>query len=487
MANGQIQVTIENFIDGEFVPTSCHVDSYDPSVGKAWAKIPDSGKEEVNLAVAAAKRAFKSWSRTSPAERSKVMNKIADLIEANLDELAQLESRDQGKPVWLARAIDIPRAVHNFRFFASFILHTRNSSTILSEVNATNYTMRIPVGVAALISPWNLPLYLLTFKIAPCIAAGNTCVCKPSEMTSVSSWKLAALMKKAGLPSGVVNMVYGYGPKAGAALVQHPDVPLISFTGGTATGLKIAELSAPYCKKISLELGGKNAALVFDDADVDGMMPTSVKSGFINQGEICLCMSRIYVQDTIFDKFVEKFVAAAREMVVGPPTNNDSKLGALISQEHLNKVRGYVALAKEEGGTVHCGEGVDDLTLPEGYENGYYMRPTVVTGLSQNSRCVKEEIFGPVVCILPFTTEEEAIEKANDVKYGLAACVWTKDVSRTHRVSQQLMAGTVWANCWLVRDLNMPFGGMKASGIGREGVNESMDFYTEAKCICIKH
>ncbi|XP_030830254.1 2-aminomuconic semialdehyde dehydrogenase [Strongylocentrotus purpuratus] len=481
------EVTLENFIDGEFVPASSFLDSFDPSVGEVWARIPDSGKQEVDLAVAAAKRAFPIWSSKSRVERAKMMNKIADLIEENLEELAQIESRDQGKPVWLARAIDIPRAVHNFRFFASSILHTRNSSTLLEDVGATNYTMRMPIGVAGMISPWNLPLYLLTFKIAPCIAAGNTCVCKPSEMTSVTSWKLAKLMVKAGLPNGVVNMVYGLGHRAGSAIVEHPDVPLVSFTGGTETGKKIMALASPLCKKISLELGGKNAAVVFDDVDLDEIIPTVVRSGFTNQGEICLCMSRFFVQESILEKFVEKYVAAARKMVVGPPSEDSSKLGALISKEHLYKVKGYVELAIEEGGTVHCGEGVDEMHIPLKNKNGYYMAPTVITGLGPHSRCMQEEIFGPVVCIAPFTTEEDAIEKANCVKYGLAACVWTKDVGRTHRVSQKLQAGTVWANCWMVRDLNMPFGGMKASGVGREGVNESMEFFTEAKCICIKH
>nr|XP_054750770.1 2-aminomuconic semialdehyde dehydrogenase-like [Lytechinus pictus] len=482
----EITVSVENFIDGKFMPASRFLDSYDPSVGEVWARIPASGKHEVDLAVAAAKRAFPIWSSKSPTERAKVMNKIADLIEENLDDLAKMESKDQGKPVWLARAVDIPRAVHNFRFFASSILHTRNSSTIL-DVGATNYTMHMPIGVVGLISPWNLPLYLLTFKIAPCIAYGNTCVCKPSEMTSVTSWMIAKLLVKAGLPNGVVNMVFGDGPEAGSAIVEHPDVPLVSFTGGTETGKKIMALASPLCKKLSLELGGKNAALVFDDVDLDEVIPTMVKSGFINQGEICLCMSRIFVQENIFENFVNKYVNAASNMLVGPPSEASSKLGALISKEHLNKVKGYVALSVEEGGMIHCGEGVDEICLPQKYKNGYYMLPTVITGLGPYSRCMQEEIFGPVVCIAPFTTEEDAIEKANSVKFGLSACVWTNDVRRTHHVSQKLQVGTVWVNCWMVRDLNMPFGGMKASGIGREGVNESIEFFTEAKCICIKH
>ncbi|XP_072027653.1 2-aminomuconic semialdehyde dehydrogenase-like [Amphiura filiformis] len=479
------EMVIENFIGGVFYPVKNHLDSFDPSIGKVWAKIPDSGNDEVHQAVQAAKAAFPEWSSKTPEERSQMLYKIADTLESHLEELAQMESRDQGKPVSLARAVDIPRAIYNFRFFASAILHSTNSSSILEKVGAVNYTMRQPVGVAGLISPWNLPLYLLTFKIAPCIATGNTCVCKPSEMTSVTSWRLAQIMNEAGLPHGVVNFVFGYGHKAGQALVEHPEVPLLSFTGGTAAAQNIIRSSAPNCKKLSLELGGKNPAIVFDDINLDECVQTCIRSSFANQGEICLCSSRIYVQENLFDKFIDKFVAETKKITVGAPDDPNTKMGALISHQHHNKVKGYVEIAKKDGGIVMCGE--EELILPEKNKNGYFMRPTVIANVPDSSASMQEEIFGPVVCVSSFKTEEEAIRRANDVKYGLAACVWTNDVGRTHRVAQKLQAGTVWTNCWMVRDLNMPFGGMKASGMGREGAKESIEYYTESKCICVKH
>lgn len=480
---------LENFINGKFLPCKNHIDSYDPSTGKVYCKVPDSDQEEVDMAVKAACDAFESWSKTPPELRAKIMRKIADLIESKLDEFAEAESRDQGKPVLLAKTVDIPRACLNLRFFASTIINasSMNHSNVLNKVGAVNYCVRCPIGVAGLISPWNLPLYLLTFKIAPAIAAGNTVVCKPSEMTSVTAWMMAKLMNEAGLPPGVCNLVFGTGPKAGAAIVKHPDIPVISFTGSTATGQTITQMSAPFYKKLSLELGGKNAAIVFDDADLEKCLATTIRSSFANQGEICLCTSRVFVQKGIFDKFLEKFVEKTRQLQVGSPKDPGTNLGALISKEHLAKVLGYVKLAVNEGGEIVCGEGKDPpLNLPSPHTEGYFMRPTVITGLADSTRCMQEEIFGPVVSIVPFDTEEEVIKRANGVQYGLCAVVWTENVSRTHRVSQRLQAGTVWCNCWLVRDLNMPFGGFKASGIGREGATESYEFYTEAKTICIK-
>lgn len=480
---------LENFINGKFLPCKNHIDSYDPSTGKVYCKVPDSDQEEVDMAVKAARDAFESWSKTPPELRAKIMRKIADLIESKLDEFAEAESRDQGKPVLLAKTVDIPRACLNLRFFASTIINasSMNHSNVLNKVDAVNYCVRCPIGVAGLISPWNLPLYLLTFKIAPAIAAGNTVVCKPSEMTSVTAWMMAKLMNEAGLPPGVCNLAFGTGPKAGAAIVKHPDIPVISFTGSTATGQTITQMSAPFYKKLSLELGGKNAAIVFDDADLEKCLATTIRSSFANQGEICLCTSRVFVQKGIFDKFLEKFVEKTRQLQVGSPKDPGTNLGALISKEHLAKVLGYVKLAVNEGGEIVCGEGKDPpLNLPSPHTEGYFMHPTVITGLADSTRCMQEEIFGPVVAIVPFETEEEVIKRANGVQYGLCAVVWTENVSRTHRVSQQLQAGTVWCNCWLVRDLNMPFGGFKASGIGREGATESYEFYTEAKTICIK-
>ncbi|XP_028825213.1 2-aminomuconic semialdehyde dehydrogenase [Denticeps clupeoides] len=480
-------LVLENFIGGKFVSCSSHIDSYDPSTGDVYCRVPDSGGEEVEEAVQAARDAFPAWASRSPADRAQVMNRLADLIEARLEEFARAESKDQGKTVTFARTVDIPRSVHNLRFFASSALHHTTDCSQMEPAGCLNYTIRCPVGVAALISPWNLPLYLLTWKIAPAIAAGNTVVAKPSELTSVTAWMMCRLMNEAGLPPGVVNVVFGSGMRAGDALVSHPDVPLVSFTGSTATARVIAERSAPYCKRLSLELGGKNPAIVFADADLERCVATTVRSSFSNQGEICLCTSRVFVERSVYPEFLRRFVAAARQWKTGVPSDPANSNGALVSREHLEKVRSFVKLAWEEGAQVHCGEGVDKLEVPEQNAGGYYMLPTVVTGATDSSRLMQEEIFGPVVCVAPFDLEEEVILRANGVRYGLAATVWSRDVGRVHRVAKQLQAGLVWTNCWLVRDLNLPFGGMKNSGVGREGGKDSHHFFTEVKTVTIKH
>ncbi|XP_010290906.1 PREDICTED: aldehyde dehydrogenase family 8 member A1 isoform X3 [Phaethon lepturus] len=433
MAHSKALLVLENFIGGKFVPCSSYIDSYNPSTGDVYCRVPDSGKEEVEAAVKAAKAAFPFWSSKSPFERSQILNKLADLIEHDLEAFAQAESKDQGKTITFARTVDIPRAVYNFRFFASSILHHTTECTEMATMGCVHYTSRAPVGVAGLISPWNLPLYLLTWKIAPAIACGNTVVAKPSEMTSVTAWMMCKLLEKAGVPHGVVNVVFGTGPKAGEALVCHPDVPLISFTGSTLTAQRITEKSAPHCKRLSLELGGKNPAIIFDDADLTQCIPTTLRSSFANQ------------------------------------------------------VRSYVKKAQAEGARVLCGEGVDSLALPTGNKKGYFMLPTVIAEVKDESCCMQEEIFGPVTCVVAFDTEEEVIERANSVKYGLAATVWSSNVGRVHRVARRLQSGLVWTNCWLVRDLNLPFGGMKASGVGREGAKDSYEFFTEVKTITIKH
>ncbi|XP_029452471.1 2-aminomuconic semialdehyde dehydrogenase [Rhinatrema bivittatum] len=487
MAYQRNLLVLENFIAGKFVPCTNYIDSYDPSTGKVYCRVPDSGREEIEAAVAAAKDAFPGWSSKSPQERSQILNKLADLLERHLEEFAEAESKDQGKTITFARTVDIPRSVFNFRFFASSILHHTTECTQMDLLGCMHYTVRTPVGVAGLISPWNLPLYLLTWKIAPAIAAGNTVVCKPSELTSVTAWMMCKLLVEADVPPGVVNIVFGSGPRAGEALVAHADIPLISFTGSTVTAQRIIEKSAPHCKKLSLELGGKNPAIVFDDAELAECVPSTVRSSFANQGEICLCTSRIYVQRAIFDEFLRKFVEATRNWKVGVPSDRSASMGALISKEHMEKVKKYVKKAEAEGASILCGEGVDPLSLPPSNQDGYFMLPTIITGIQDQSCCMQEEIFGPVTCVVPFDTEEEVVERANGVKYGLAATIWSRDVGRVHRVAKRLQSGLVWTNCWLVRDLNLPFGGMKASGLGREGAKDSYEFFTEVKTVTIKH
>eukprot|EP00054_Salpingoeca_dolichothecata_P019272 m.119653 g.119653 ORF g.119653 m.119653 type:complete len:483 (-) comp23192_c0_seq1:104-1552(-) len=478
--------TLSNFINGEFVACANHIESLNPATGALYARVPDSDASDVELAVQAAEKAFPSWSKTTRQYRSDMLNKIAQAIEAKLDEFALAESCDQGKPVSLAKRVDIPRACYNFRFFAGAILYSTEKSTHQEQFSTINVVTRNPVGIAGLITPWNLPLYLLTWKIAPALATGNVVVCKPSELTSVTAFLMAQVMKEVGLPPGVCNIVFGYGHTVGSAIVSHPKIPLVSFTGGTVTGKRISELSAPFQKRLSLELGGKNPALVFDDVDLEAVVSNLLISSFANQGEICLCSSRLYVQKSIFDKFIELFVKGAREIVVGAPDDPNTKMGALVSKQHLEKVRSYVAIAKEEGAKIHCGEGVDELQLPEANKQGYFMRPTIVTGLTDDSRCIQEEIFGPVVCVMPFDTEEEVVGRANNTIYGLSATVWCKDGARAQRVAADLQAGTVWVNCWMIRDLNMPFGGVKSSGTGRESAEDSINFYTDTKTICTK-
>lgn len=469
-----------NFINGTFAPprSGRYFDDVNPATAEVIGQIPDSDEHDVNDAVEAARNAFPSWSKTPAAERSRLLLKLADLIEQNLDSLALLESQDNGKPVALAKRMDIPRAVANFRFFATAILHHASEAHV-TDATALNYTLRQPIGVAGLISPWNLPLYLLSWKIAPAIASGNTCVAKPSELTPLTAHRLAELSLEAGLPPGVMNIVHGYGARAGAAICEHPRVPLISFTGGTVTGTKVAAAAAPRFKKLSLELGGKNPNLVFADADLDQAITTSIQSSFANQGEICLCGSRIFVERTIYDDFVERFVEKTKSLRVGDPTDPATDVGALISEAHLEKVTGYLKLAGEEGGTILTGG--RRLDRP-----GYFLEPAVVTGLGCETRVLQEEIFGPVVTITPFDGDDEAVGFANSTRYGLSATVWTRDLQRAHRVAAALDSGTVWINCWLLRDLRVPFGGMKESGVGREGGIDSLNFFTEAKNICVK-
>jgi len=479
-------MNIQNYINGNFHnPIQDNwIDNYNPSNGEVYSKIPNSSKEDVENAYIAAKSAFPVWSQTTLEERSRIMLKIAELLETNSDRFAEAESRDNGKPIWLAKAIDIPRASSNFRFFANAITQFASESHESVGQNAINYTLRQPIGVVGCISPWNLPLYLFSWKIAPAIAAGNCVVAKPSEVTPMTAYLLGEILNEAGLPKGVLNIIHGLGRSTGQAIVEHPDIKAISFTGGTATGAHIARTAAPMFKKLSLELGGKNPNIIFADCDYEDMLATTVRSSFANQGQICLCGSRIFVEDTIYEQFKTDFVTRVKELKVGHPSKADTKIGALVSKPHLEKVLNYIDVAKEENGTVLCGG--DQVTV-EGYENGYYLEPTVIEVPTDECRVNQEEIFGPVVTIMPFSSEDDVLKMANKVDYGLSATLWTNDLKRTMRMSNQLQAGIVWVNTWLMRDLRTPFGGVKNSGVGREGGFEALRFFTEAKNVCIKY
>lgn len=477
--------TIANYIDGRLTPPAGggYFDDVEPATRGQLARVPDSDGADVDRAVDAACRAFPAWAATPAAERSRLLLRVADLIDENLERLAEAESRDTGKPISLARALDIPRAAANFRFFATAILHEQSESHD-TDGRALNFTLRRPRGVAGLISPWNLPLYLFTWKIAPALATGNTAVAKPSEVTPLSAFLLSELCIEAGLPAGVLNIVHGTGPKVGAAIVAHPRVPAISFTGGTKTGEAIARAAAPMFKKLSLELGGKNPAIVFKDADFERAVSQAVRYSFLNQGQICLCCPRIFVERPMYARFVEELVERTKALRVGDPLDAATEQGSLVSQAHREKVASYVALAREEGGEILCG-GVAPEALPERCREGAFFLPTVVTGLASACRVQQEEIFGPVTVVTPFDTEAEALEMANSTPYGLAATVWTSDLGRAQRVSSGLLSGIVWVNCWLLRDLRTPFGGMKQSGVGREGGVEALRFFTEPKNVCV--
>ena len=462
-------------INGAYLPNVA------PATGEVYGEIPDSGAEDVERAIAAAKKAFPLWSNLTAAERSTHMLRVSQRIEERLDELAAAESKDNGKPVKLATRVDIPRARDNFAFYATAILHDASESHDMGA-QGFNYTLRRPIGVVACISPWNLPLYLFTWKIAPALAAGNTVVAKPSEVTPATAYLLSEILDEVGFPAGVLNIVHGTGPNVGEPLVSHPDVPVISFTGGTATGARISSVAAPMFKKLSLELGGKNPNVIFADCNFDKMLRTTLQSSFANQGQICLCGSRILVERPLYDHFVAAFVEKVKALKVGRPDDPATQVGAVVSKDHQAKILHYIQLAQEEGGTVECG---GQALYPEGAEGGFYVAPTVITGLSMGCRTNQEEIFGPVVTIQAFDSEEEALALANATKYGLAATVWTENLKRAHRVAADIHSGIVWVNNWLVRDLRTPFGGVKASGIGREGGFEALRFFTEPKNVYI--
>jgi aminomuconate-semialdehyde/2-hydroxymuconate-6-semialdehyde dehydrogenase len=482
-------LTIHNFIDGRYVPPASgqSFDKIDPATGSVVAHVPDSDARDVDQAVQAALRAFPAWSRTPTAERARLLLAIADGIDARLEELARAESIDGGKPLRRARVAEIPRAAANFRFFAGAI-QGFHSEAYRTDQLALNYTLRQPRGVAGLLSPWNLPLYLFTWKVAPALATGNTVVAKPSEQTPTTAHLLTEICTEAGLAAGVFNVVHGFGNKVGSALVVHPRVPTISFTGGTSVGAEIAKAAAPLFKKLTLELGGKNPNIVFADADLEEALPTSLRAAFDNQGEICLCGSRIFVEESLYPSFVERFTNAARQLKVGDPLDPNVDQGALISQAHVQRVLSYVQLAEAEGGRVLCGgRRLTAEALGERCQHGAFFEPTVIVDLDIHCRVNQEEIFGPVVTITPFRNEEEVVGYANAAPFGLSASLWTRDLGRAHRVAEKLECGTVWINCWLLRDLRTPFGGVKQSGIGREGGDEALRFFTEPKTVCVRY
>ena len=475
---------LRNYIGGQFLTHSGGqwMDNPEPATGSQICRIPLSDASDVDAAVGAARAAQPAWGSLSHSERADWLDRIADALEARYEEIAALESRDTGKPISLARTVDAHRSVSNFRFFAGIL--REHEVEVFEMANATNYVVNKPVGVGALITPWNLPLYLLSWKVAPAIGMGNTVVCKPSELTPMTADLMMRVIDEVGLPAGVVNLVHGDGAGAGAPLVAHSDVDLVSFTGGTSTGEKVAASAAPAFKKLSLELGGKNASIVFADCDMDSTVAGVVRAGFLNQGQVCLCGSRVLVEDSVYAEFRDRFVDAVEAMRIGDPSDESTDLGALISEDHLAKVQGYVELAKQEGGTLLTG---GTPCLPSGFEGGNWMAPTVIEGLSPDSRCSTEEIFGPVVTLHPFGSEDEAVTIANNTRYGLAGSVWTSDLDKGRRVSEAIDTGMVWVNTWLHRDLRVPFGGVKDSGVGREGGKWSLGFFSEAMNVCVKH
>lgn len=477
---------LRNFVNGEYCEPigGAYIDNFEPATGKVYSLIPNSDERDVQQAVDAAEKAFPIWSSMNADERSAIMVKISEGIERRMEQFVAAESRDNGKPLTLAAHVDIPRAVSNFHFFATAIIHFASESHYMEGVGV-NYTMRKPLGIVGCISPWNLPLYLFSWKIAPALAAGNCVVAKPSEITPYTAYLLGEVCKEAGMPAGVLNILHGEGGRVGDAIVKHPKIKAISFTGGTKTGEHIARTAAPMFKKLSLELGGKNPNIIFADCDFDDMLSTTLRSSFANQGQICLCGSRIFIERSIYDKFKKAFVEKVETTTVSFPNDPKAKLGAVVSMPHMEKVLSYVDLAKEEGGTILTGG--KRVILEGEYSEGYYLRPTVIEGLSYDCRTNQEEIFGPVVTITPFDTEEEVLMMANSTEYGLAATLWTNDLKRAHRMADKIHSGIVWINSWLVRDLRTPFGGVKASGVGREGGWEALRFFTEPKNVFVKY
>lgn len=477
--------TIQNLINGQMLDSVSgqYIDNYEPATGQRYALTPDSNEQDLQLAVEAAKNAFPEWANTSAEHKAKILHRLADLIEINQDDLARAEAIDNGKPVSLAKNVDIYRAAANIRFFANACTQFSSESHAMENV-AINYTLRDPLGVVACISPWNLPLYLFTWKIAPALAIGNTVIAKPSEVTPMTAYLFSDLCIEAGLPAGVLNVLHGNGVNIGSALVKHPEIMAVSFTGGSSTGTAIKQATAVQHKKLSLELGGKNPTLVFADCDFERTVREVALSAFANQGQICLCGSRVYIERSIYDRFTQALVKQVEQLKIGDPLQIDTQFGALVSKPHMDKVLSYIELAKQEGGRILTGG--KSIKMTGRCREGYFVQPTIVAGLNNQCRTNQEEIFGPVCTVQPFDNDDEGLAMANDSEYGLAASIWSQDINRCHRLSKQLNTGIVWVNCWLLRDLRTPFGGMKASGSGREGGLEALRFFSEPKNVCIQ-
>ncbi len=475
--------TIQNYINGQLVPAQSgqYLDLIEPATGATYGRIARSDAEDIHTAVDAADRAAKLWREIGVKQRANYLRALADGIEQNLDAFAEAESKDTGKPLSLTKSVDIPRSIENLRFFADAALQW--GSKAYSGQAGINYVLNKPAGIAACISPWNLPLYLFTWKIAPALAAGCTVVAKPSELTPMTAYMLSEVCIKVGLPKGVFNITHGLGGEAGASLVANPKIKRVSFTGGTATGKIIAKACSERLTKYSLELGGKNPVLIFDDVDLDKAVSLAVRAGFTNQGQICLCGSRLYIHERIYEAFRERFVEAVKAMKVGDPCDQSTQQGSLISNDHMIKVLGSIEQARSLGANILCG---GKKLSPSGRcENGYFIAPTVIEGLSADAGPQKHEIFGPVVTLTPFSSESEVIDLANDSTYGLSSVVMTNDISRAHRVAEALDVGIVWLNGWMVRDLRTPFGGFKNSGVGREGGFHALEFFADQTNVCI--